>query len=149
MTTASTKADTTAAAPVESASVEQVNTSEALQSEALLKPTSWPSTLKVRWGLTVPLGNYSSARLDVEAAVPMDGSAESTLEELKEWVRSQSPFSEQRVREMFIERDRLDQDLRLLHENLVVAQQEYERFRTAFKHMGLEPGLPPKEDLPF
>ena len=135
--------------PAKNASAESNKMEEAAYRRLTLTPGSQLSILTIRWGCTVSVGNFSSVRLDAEAVVPMGGSAESTLEELREWVLSQSPLNEYDRDRMVEATARLRQDERICRDKLADAQYEYEKIRKAFKTMGIEPGLPNPTDLPF
>ena len=103
----------------------------------------------VRWGVTVNLGNYESARLDVEAAVPTGGSPESTLEDLREWVTDHAPAGYQ-------EMDRLSDVIRQRREEARETQQlaeaaefRWQQIKRFFEDNGLELPQRATEDLPF
>lgn len=103
----------------------------------------------VRYGLTVHTGNFSSVRLDAEADVPTDGTAESTLLALENWVRSASPCSTDYLDSQKAEATMIEDDIMKLEKRRDLLEAEYQKFRTVFKFMGIEPGLPAVEDLPF
>jgi hypothetical protein len=148
-TTVSTKGHGTIAEPVMNVAAASSKALQAAERRTILTPESALSILSVRWGVTVNTGNFSSARLDAEAVVPMGGSAESTLRELREWVRSQSPLSDAEQNDAFYGRREADQKLRELQEKLVAAEAEWQKVLKVFDAVGLE--IPRKyvEDLPF
>lgn len=122
---------------------------EAERRRQVLPPTSALSILSVRWGVTVNTGNYSSARLDAEAVVPMGGVAESTLQELQSWVAQNLPVAEyerahlaERWQAVSVERD-----------DLATAEAEIKRRLNMVKAFCEANGIdfPKKysEDLPF
>jgi hypothetical protein len=148
-TTVSTKGHGTIAEPVMNVAAASSKALQAAERRTILTPESALSILSVRWGVTVNTGNFSSARLDAEAVVPMGGSAESTLQELREWVRSQSPLSDAEQNDAFYGRREADQQLLELQEKLVAAEAEWQKVLKVFDAVGLE--IPRKyvEDLPF
>ena len=157
MSTAETVDQTTDAESVEpsfASLTEQVRTTLPMATEQELRAEiqrrhPGPDFRAVRYGVTVNTGNYSSVRVDAEVAVPTGSSAESTLQELREWVLSQSPLNEY-DREALLDRtNRLRQEVRAWEDKAADAQREWEKMRKAFKTLGIEPGLPSVEDLPF
>ena len=103
----------------------------------------------VRWGQTVNLGNYESARLDVEAAVFMDGSAESTLEGISAWVRDHLPLSDSARSDLHYERRQQEAEMRELTEKLEAARAQWGVVKKFMEYVGID--IPPRvlEDLPF
>ena len=123
-------------------------TEQELRAE-LARRNPGPEFRAVRYGVTVNTGNYSSVRVDAEVAVPTGSSAESTLQELRGWVLSQSPLNEY-DREALVDRTtRLRQEEANWRQKADDAKYEWEKMRKAFKTLGIEPGLPSVEDLPF
>jgi len=103
----------------------------------------------VRWGQTVNLGNYSSARLDVEAAVGTDGNPESTLEQLRAWVAAHVPPAPEQVDKLFHERQVLEDEIRHFSDEYQRAKSRWLETKQWMDKLGLV--LPPTtiEDLPF
>ncbi len=110
---------------------------------------SGPAVTSVRWGLTVPLGNFSSARLDAEALVVTGSTAESTLQELKEWVAAQSPLSEHEANRLLDRRRQLVEEVAELFERSDRARRDWQKIEAWYKRLELP--IPEKfvEDLPF
>ena len=149
MTTVGTKENSTDA---ESASnvVGVVNLGlEAAHARLQLAGVEGLSLLSVRWGQTVNTGNYSSVRLDAEAVVPMGTSAESTLEALVQWVRSQLPFSDAEVQDAVYETRALKQELADLKDRADHARRQWERILGFLQANNIPVPRPVSEDLPF
>jgi len=146
--------DAESARPSNSALTEQVRSAlrMATDKELATEMNSRATSLciqSVKWGVTVNTGNYSSVRVDAEASVFTASSAESTLQELRDWVLSQSPLNEY-DREALVDRtNRLRQEVQVWEQKAADAEHEWEKMRKAFKTLGIEPGLPSLEDLPF
>lgn len=102
----------------------------------------------VRWGRTVPTGNYSNARLDAEAVV-YAGDAEEVLLELKSWVGQHLPPSEQDLDAMAMERRNLNQQIDTLNNRLHAAQYQFNKVKALFERMGISMPEEYTEDLPF
>jgi hypothetical protein len=103
----------------------------------------------VRWGRTVNLGNYESARLDAEAVVFTDGEAGSTLEQLMDWVDDHLPLSDAEGHRAYAERNRLKNELQVLEQRKAAAEAEWQRIATFLKKNGIP--VPPHtiEEIPF
>lgn len=102
----------------------------------------------VRWGVTVPTGNYSSARLDAEAFVVRDD-ADEVLAELKSWVGARVPPSVLEIEDLMERGRRLAQQNEQLAHRLVAAQEAYEKVLVVFTRLGLSMPEDVTEDLPF
>jgi hypothetical protein len=103
----------------------------------------------LHWGRTVNVGNYSSVRLDAEAVVDTDGSAESTLEALQAWVDVHLPIGENEYTQLISERDNLIADmetLRFQHRN---AREEVQKLKRFFAVNQLDWPYPSGEEFPF
>jgi len=148
-TTVSTKESGTTVEPVMNVSVASSKALQAAERRSILTPGSALSILSVRWGVTVSTGNFSSARLDAEAVVPMGGSAESTLQELREWVRSQSPLSDAEQGDAFQKRFEADEQLRDIKQRTKEAEAIWERVKRVFIALNIDLPTKVSEDLPF
>jgi len=103
----------------------------------------------VRWGVTVPTGNYSSARIDAEVDVGADQSPEEVLRELKSWVGQQAPVSSHDLEEM--ERQCADLQVAIDHlqRQLAAAEQQWRQVARVFERLGIPVPSDVAEDLPF
>jgi len=104
---------------------------------------------EVRWGLTVNLGNYESARIDAPAVVSPGENPEGTQAKLKEWVLLHSPATRDQWDEMYQQQRRFQSELATLEAQVVAAKQAWESVRAFMDSNGLR--IPEKvvEDLPF
>jgi len=104
---------------------------------------------EVRWGLTVNLGNYESARIDATAVVSPGENPEGTQAKLKEWVLLHSPATRDQWDEMYQQQRRFQSELATLEAQVVAAKQAWESVRAFMDSNGLR--IPEKvvEDLPF
>jgi hypothetical protein len=140
--------------------------SNAVESNPPLLPgVEWPTELKttsnqsvpdsplvirtVRWGVTVNTGNYSSVRLDAEANVPTDGTAESTLLELIKWVREQSPLSDDEIVRDEKWRRAWREEQAELNNQIAEVRRQWQRCIAFCDAVGLEIPGRLTEDLPF
>jgi hypothetical protein len=103
----------------------------------------------LRWGRTVNVGNYSSVRLDAEAVVGTDGSVESTLEALQNWVDVHLPIGENEYTQLISERDNLIADMETLRFQHRHARDEVQKLKRFFAVNQLDWPYPSGEDLPF
>ncbi len=112
------------------------------QKRRLLRELPTASDLRiktVRYSLTVNADSSSFVRLDAEAAVPTDGTAESTLRELESWVHSVSPSPNELLDQIKAECTMVEDDLADLRARRDRLEAEYQRFRKVFEHLGLNP----------
>jgi len=103
----------------------------------------------LRWGVTVPTGNYSSARLDAEVLVDADQRPEEVLRELKSWVGLQAPVSVQDLEEMAREAMDRREELRKLDNLIKEATAKWRTICTVFERLGIPIPSDVSEDLPF
>jgi len=120
--------------------------------EAMQQPEAEPAALRitsVRWGRTANLGNYESARLDVEAAVAMGGDPVSTLTQLQEWVDQQAPPEAQRLNDLVERYNRTRRELTELSADLENARATWNRVMDVFKALHIEMPKYVSDELPF
>jgi len=103
----------------------------------------------LRWGVTVPTGNYSSARLDAEVNVDPDAAPEEVLAQLKSWVGQHAPVSDQDLDRMEREAAQWRDELGRLRAQTEEARRQYEKVLVVFTRMGIEVPSDVREDLPF
>jgi hypothetical protein len=103
----------------------------------------------VRWGRTVNTGNYSSARLDVEADVPTVGDPESTLRLLQSWVDQHLPLHDSEIQHLLTRTSELRLEERRLLDQVDNARAHWKRIEAFMERVGLEIPSPTLEDLPF
>ena len=103
----------------------------------------------VRWGLTTPLGNFSSARLDAEALVDTESTAESTLQALQEWVAAQSPLSNREYADIYSNKDRLLAEERDIEIRIEQQRARWERVKAWCEKIGIPVQRELLDDLPF
>ncbi len=103
----------------------------------------------VRWGRTVNTGNFSSARLDVEAAVDMGGEPGSTLDQLRAWVDAHMPPAPEQVDKLMYERETLQNDIHSYTARRQQIEAEWKRAKDWMDKLGLTVPDRVLEDLPF
>jgi hypothetical protein len=103
----------------------------------------------LRWGVTVPTGNYSSARVDAEVFVDADQDPVEVLAQLKSWVGQQAPVSELEYREMIDRAQAMRQELTSLEALIITAKNRWDRIVHVFEAAGMEVPQAWGEDLPF
>lgn len=105
--------------------------------------------VRLRWGVTVPTGNYSSARLDAEVAVDDDADPAEVLRQLKSWVGQHAPMSVQEAERLENESHELQARLTNQREQWNEAQRQWERIERVFERLGIPIPSDVAEDLPF
>jgi hypothetical protein len=149
VTTAKVQAETTAAVPARDGANEIWGNFPAPAPPNQRASAIEGQITSIRWGRTVNLGNYESARLEVEAAVPTAGSPESTLEEVQRWVDEHAPMSPNEENVYIGQRNRLLNEIGELSARAEVARREWRNIEAWLSANGITLPAGHVEDLPF
>lgn len=149
MTTAETQSATTDAEAADNEPREQPHPEPQLSNSEKLEQWAFHNITLIRWGVTVNLGNYESARIDCEAVLTSEHNPAETLDLLKEWVTEHSPATTDQWNTLNREKRAMQLEVKQLEVQLDKLRQEWESVkRFAEKH---SLALPQSviEDLPF
>jgi hypothetical protein len=108
-----------------------------------------PKILTVRWGVTINLGNYQSARLDAECWVDGDTGPEEALRQLQSWVAAHGPVTDAEMDTLQRSRETYSYDLRRLDDSKRELQRRLKAMHEFCDANNLTWPERLSEDLPF
>jgi len=107
------------------------------------------SITELRWGVTVNLGDYESARLEATALVSLGQDPSSILALLQTWVSEHSPPTRNQWEDMIAQKHQLEAKLQDLNRQVRWSQEQWDAVRRFLLENNLP--LPARviDDLPF